>query len=614
MAALVFTYGVLIGPIVLTLLYFGYRAALPKPLPDIPYNHDAVGKLFGDVPEMMGYVKRTKRIFVSPSMSLALIKLPGPRHDYSANPLKCWLTSLTDRHNSPIVQVFIKPFSYPWVVITDPFESQDILLRRNREFDRAPFFGEVIGGIVPAQHSHMLSTDTRFKKNRALINHLMAPTFIQEVSAPEMYRATQEMIRVWGIKCDRAAGRPFSAHHDLTYLALDAILAAVFGLAEEENITSQRLREMKSWTPPPGLEATSADEPVPFPETEEIVPPISAAIITLAMSITENQLSPAPVLTGWVMRKFPYMRRAIAVKEEYVSRKIDECIPRVEPAVGDGTTKTVPQPRSALHSVLLRERDTAAKEGRAPEYHSRAIVDEFIGFLMAGHDTTATTMAWSVKYLADNQGAQDRLRSELRAALPSAVREKRAPTYAELVGMHVAYLDAVVEEVLRHAGSIAFVVRRAMCDATVLGRVVPRDTNVFLMANGAGYLAPNRPVEPDELRGPGARRGVAANAKGLTGVWDDADIGAFKPERWLKSTEEGEVFDHMAGPSLPFGAGPRGCYGRRLALQALQIQIALAVWNFELGGCPAELSSYDSVQKFAQEPTQCYVRLSRVEW
>lgn len=70
MAALLFTYNILLWPIILAVLYVGYRAALPKPLPDIPYNRDAAGKLFGDVPEMMGYVKRTKRIFVSVSMNL----------------------------------------------------------------------------------------------------------------------------------------------------------------------------------------------------------------------------------------------------------------------------------------------------------------------------------------------------------------------------------------------------------------------------------------------------------------------------------------------------------------------------------------------------------------
>lgn len=65
MAALLSTYNFLLWPVILAVLYIGYRKALPKPLPDIPYNQDAAGKLFGDVPEMMGYVKRTKRIFVS---------------------------------------------------------------------------------------------------------------------------------------------------------------------------------------------------------------------------------------------------------------------------------------------------------------------------------------------------------------------------------------------------------------------------------------------------------------------------------------------------------------------------------------------------------------------
>ncbi|KKY29302.1 putative cytochrome p450 [Diaporthe ampelina] len=594
------------------MLYVGYRAALPKPLPGIPYNHGAAGKLFGDVPEMMSYVRRTKRIFVRVSMAVVSGHWRTSSIVIVLTPHQCWLTSLTDRHDSPIVQAFIKPFSLPWVVITDPFESQDILLRRTREFDRAPFFGEIVGGLLPRQHSHFLSTDGQFRRNRALVNHLMAPTFIREVSAPEMHGAAEGMIRVWGVKCDRAAGRAFSAHHDLTYLALDAILAAVFGLAKEENITAQRLREVQNCTPP-GLDSPTKDsgEPVPFPETEGVVPPISAAIITLSMSLTENQLSPAPALTAWVMRKLPYMRRAIAIKDEYVRRKVDECIPLIEAA---GDTPSTTQPRSALHSVLLRERDTASKEGRKPQYHSRAIADEFIGFMMAGHDTTATTMAWSVKLLADSPGPQARLRAELRAALPAAAAGRRAPSYAELAGAHVPYLDATVEEVLRHANSIAFVVRRAMCDAPVLGRVVPRDTNVFLMANGAGYLTPNRPVEPDALRGPGARRGVASNARALTGVWDDGDIGVFRPERWLRATEEGTAFDPMAGPSLPFGAGPRGCFGKRLALQALRIQIALVVWHFELRRCPAELSGYNAVQRFAREPTQCYVRLARVVW
>jgi cytochrome P450 len=56
--------------------------------------------------------------------------------------------------------------------------------------------------------------------------------------------------------------------------------------------------------------------------------------------------------------------------------------------------------------------------------------------------------------------------------------------------------------------------------------------------------------------------------------------------------------------------GPRGCYGKRFALHGLRIQFAMLVWHFHLGKVPDELNGYDSVQRFAREPTQCYVRLS----
>jgi len=119
---------------------------------------------------------------------------------------------------------------------------------------------------------------------------------------------------------------------------------------------------------------------------------------------------------------------------------------------------------------------------------------------------------------------QSRLRSEIRRALPQAASENHVPTYTELAKAHIPYLDAFVEETLRHANTIAFVVRTAMQDTTMLERHIPKGTDVFLMANGAGYLEPNIPVS-DASRSPGAR---ASQGKSLTGLWDDADISQFK--------------------------------------------------------------------------------------
>lgn len=46
-------------------LYFLYLVTLPKPLPGIPYNKNATSTPLGDIPEMMRYVLRTKRVFVT---------------------------------------------------------------------------------------------------------------------------------------------------------------------------------------------------------------------------------------------------------------------------------------------------------------------------------------------------------------------------------------------------------------------------------------------------------------------------------------------------------------------------------------------------------------------
>ncbi|KAM0546759.1 hypothetical protein ACHAPJ_010687 [Fusarium lateritium] len=538
-------------------LYLAYRAILPKPIAGIPYNRDAAGKLLGDVPEMIRY---------------------------------CWLTSLTTRHQSPIVQAFTRPGGLPWVIITDPFECQDILLRRIRDFDRAEFFGEFVGGIMPYQHSHYLSTDAQFKNNRKLVNHLMAPTFINEISAPEL----------WKLKCKLANGRPFSAHHDITFASLDSIFASSFGLAEKDSNTFQRLEKVDEHE----MEVPEdVDNAVSF--SEHSPTDIFSAILTLAESVSDTQLSPAPALTSWILRCFPYMRNAKAIKDKFIQDKVDEGIQLIE----NGVTT---QPKSAIHSVLLRERELATKDGRQPDYHSNAIADEFFGFMTAGYDTSATTIAWGVKMLTDNFAVQTKLRDTLRNVFPNAAQDKRFLTYQELSGANIPYLDAVVDEVLRHSNSIGFVARQAQHDTTVLGHHIQKGTNIWLMANGPGYLEPNMSLD-DQQRSPGARQ---ESKSALTGLWDDDNIAKFQPQRWLEIDPDTGVerYNHIAGPSLPFGMGLRGCYGKRLALQVLRIHFALIVWHFELLPTPAELSGYEAVQKFAREPTQCYLQLRETDW
>lgn len=86
------------------------------------------------------------------------------------------------------------------------------------------------------------------------------------------------------------------------------------------------------------------------------------------------------------------------------------------------------------------------------------------------------------------------------------------------------------------------------------------------------------------------------------------------PERWLSENEKGHTsFNPWAGPVHPFGAGTRGCWGRKLASQELKILVTLIIWNFELQPTPAELSTFAAHDVLTHGPQKCYLRLAEAK-
>jgi hypothetical protein len=151
-ACLTSTPGLLVAALA-GLVYIGYRALLPKPLPGIPYNAEATRTILGDIPAVMA----------------------------TGAPVQ-WMREQNAKLNSALVQVWVFPFGRQMLLLSDFQEAQNILLRRTKEFDRDQNTTEAFSGTISHHHAAMFSSDPRFKGNKELVRDLMTPSFLNEVS------------------------------------------------------------------------------------------------------------------------------------------------------------------------------------------------------------------------------------------------------------------------------------------------------------------------------------------------------------------------------------------------------------------------------------------------
>jgi cytochrome P450 len=151
----------------------------------------------------------------------------------------------------------------------------------------------------------------------------------------------------------------------------------------------------------------------------------------------------------------------------------------------------------------------------------RELRDELITILLAGHETTATSIGWAFERLLRTPHALELLTAEVKA------------------GESSDYLEAVIKETLR---------------------VRPVVTEVF-----------RAPSEPTELGGyvfePGTQLAVSILLVQYDPELYPPDPHAFRPERFLDGAPEAYTW-------IPFGGGVRRCIGAAFAQLEMQIVIA----------------------------------------
>jgi cytochrome P450/NADPH-cytochrome P450 reductase len=169
---------------------------------------------------------------------------------------------------------------------------------------------------------------------------------------------------------------------------------------------------------------------------------------------------------------------------------------------------------------------------------------QMVTFLIAGHETTSGTLAFTVYYLLKNPAIMRKAREEADAAVKDAGGHLAAINPTKL-----PYLDAVLKEALR-----------LQTTATFWTRAPKEDVEL----PGGYFLKKGQPI------------GVVPHCLHRDPKAWGADAEEFRPERWL----EGTVFPPDSWK--PFGNGARACIGQLFAMQEGLLALAVVLHRFEL--------------------------------
>jgi cytochrome P450 len=181
--------------------------------------------------------------------------------------------------------------------------------------------------------------------------------------------------------------------------------------------------------------------------------------------------------------------------------------------------------------------------------------DEVMTLLLAGHETTANTLSWTLYLLAQNPERQARLEAEVRTVLCGRA--------AEAAGLdRLPYLQMTLMEDQRLYPPAWAIGRKALQDFEVSGFRIPAGTNVVV---SQWVLHRDPQFYPDPER--------------------------FDPERWREESAGRRTLPKFV--YLPFGAGPRVCVGASLALTESALVLATLMQRFRFS-----LASSERVKAF----------------
>ncbi|MEV7416156.1 cytochrome P450 [Streptomyces sp. NPDC089919] len=229
--------------------------------------------------------------------------------------------------------------------------------------------------------------------------------------------------------------------------------------------------------------------------------------------------------------------------------------------------RTIARDRRIFTRLVTDIRENHARTGEGPlmelieaatdpvtgqRWTDEEIRDEMLTIYLAGHETTAVALLWTLVSLAQHPAVGERMDEELERVLAGAV-----PTAADVE--RLPWTQQVVDESLRLYPPIWIYPRDAVADDELAGFHIPAGSSVLL----SPFVSHRNPRH-----------------------WENPE--AFDPARFDPERSKGR--HRMA--YFPFGAGARMCVGNFMALLELRMIVAMIHQRFKLSLVPGEFLRY----------------------
>ncbi|TDK50309.1 cytochrome P450 [Antarcticimicrobium luteum] len=373
-------------------------------------------------------------------------------------------------------------------LLNQPDLVRTVLKDRPEDFPKS---GRISEGLRPLLgNSVFLTNGEVWKRQRRIIDPAFEGGRLKD-TFPAMWAAGEATVERLEWQVEQAGGDPLEIEEVTSHAAADVIFRTLFSIPIEHEIAAEVFHRFRAYQR-------------------------AQPILNLAAFVP---------LPRWMPRFYPRGTRANAAEIRGLIRRLTA---ERAAAIEAGTAP------DDLATKIMTTRDPVTGEG----FETEEMVDQVAIFFLAGHETSASALAWTLYLMALYPDWQERLAAEA---------DGMAPEFGAVSKLRLS--RDVFREALRLYPPVPMMVREAACPERFRDRAVPKGSQLV--------LSPWHLHRHERL-------------------WNNPD--GFDPTRW--QTENGKRCQRVA--YIPFSAGPRVCTGAGFAMVEGPLLLSMLLRRFRV--------------------------------